>query len=278
MRKKKKERFNKMKKFFRNLNDKFFFGKYKTTYKYINKESNLKEYIIKFLFIYSLITCFLFLLFNSILYALGISIIVTIFFLNEVVLNAKKISYETYILSQLTIYTSQVSLLVSYNNIYSSLKEVVRFLDYPVKDDLEDVIKNIDNGISITDSFKEFNEKYNNRTITLFNQTLELFDEHGDSDASTVLQIISEEMNMLKIKKDKFFKYKKEWRLNFYVVAVLSLIMPIILKLMIPDIYADYMASFGLVVMIGVLIMNGFVIKKVENIYRDQSIGEGGYR
>ena len=278
MRKKKKERFNKIKKFFRNLNDKFFFGKYKTTYKYINKESNLKEYIIKFLFIYSLITCFLFLLFNSILYALGISIIVTIFFLNEVVLNAKKISYETYILSQLTIYTSQVSLLVSYNNIYSSLKEVVRFLDYPVKDDLEDVIKNIDNGISITDSFKEFNEKYNNRTITLFNQTLELFDEHGDSDASTVLQIISEEMNMLKIKKDKFFKYKKEWRLNFYVVAVLSLVMPIILKLMIPDIYADYMASFGLVVMIGVLIMNGFVIKKVENIYRDQSIGEGGYR
>lgn len=278
MRKKKKERFNKIKKFFRNLNDKFFFGKYKTTYKYINKESNLKEYIIKFLFIYSLITCFLFLLFNSILYALGISIIVTIFFLNEVVLNAKKISYETYILSQLTIYTSQVSLLVSYNNIYSSLKEVVRFLDYPVKDDLEDVIKNIDNGISITDSFKEFNEKYNNRTITLFNQTLELFDEHGDSDASTVLQIISEEMNMLKIKKDKFFKYKKEWRFNFYVVAVLSLVMPIILKLMIPDIYANYMASFGLVVMIGVLIMNGFVIKKVENIYRDQSIGEGGYR
>lgn len=278
MRKKKKELFKKIKKFFRNLNDKFFFGKYKTTYKYINKESNLKEYIIKFLFIYSLITCFLFLLFNNILYALGISIIVTIFFLNEVVLNAKKISYETYILSQLTIYTSQVSLLVSYNNIYSSLKEVVRFLDYPVKDDLEEVIKNIDNGISITDSFKEFNEKYNNRTITLFNQTLELFDEHGDSDASTVLQIISEEMNMLKIKKDKFFKYKKEWRLNFYVVAVLSLVMPIILKLMIPDIYADYMASFGLVVMIGVLIMNGFVIKKVENIYRDQSIGEGGYR
>ena len=276
--KKKKELFKKIKKFFRNLNDKFFFGKYKTTYKYINKESNLKEYIIKFLFIYSLITCFLFLLFNNILYALGISIIVTIFFLNEVVLNAKKISYETYILSQLTIYTSQVSLLVSYNNIYSSLKEVVRFLDYPVKDDLEEVIKNIDNGISITDSFKEFNEKYNNRTITLFNQTLELFDEHGDSDASTVLQIISEEMNMLKIKKDKFFKYKKEWRLNFYVVAVLSLVMPIILKLMIPDIYADYMASFGLVVMIGVLIMNGFVIKKVENIYRDQSIGEGGYR
>ena len=60
--------------------------------------------------------------------------------------------------------------------------------------------------MTIIEAFEEFNEKYNNRTITLFNQTLELFDEHGDSDAGTVLQIISEEMNMLKVKKDKFIK------------------------------------------------------------------------
>ena len=85
-------------------------------------------------------------------------------------------------------------------------------------------------------------------------------------------------MNMLKIKKDKFFKYKKEWRLNFYVVAILSLTMPLILRAMIPDIYNNYMASFGSLIMIGVLLMNLFVIKKVETIYRDQSIGEGGYR
>lgn len=278
MRKKKKGLFNKVKSFFNNINNKYFFGRYRGTYKYINKESNIKEYIIKFIFIYVLIFCFLFLLFNSLYYALGISFIVTVFFLNEVILNSKKIAYESYILSQLTIYTSQMSLLVAYNNIYSALKEVVNFLDYPVRDDLEDVIRKIDSGITITESFNEFNKKYNNRTITLYNQTLELFDEHGDSDAGTVLQIISEEMNMLKIKKDKFFKYKKEWRLNFYVVAILSLIMPLILRAMIPDIYINYMASFGSAVMIGVLIMNLVIIKKVEIIYRDQSIGEGGYR
>ena len=278
MKKEKKGLFKKIKTFFNNINNKYFFGRYKGTYKYINKESNIKEYIIKFIFIYALIFCFLFLLFNNLYYALGISFVVTIFFLNEVILNSKKISYETYILSQLTIYTSQMSLLVSYNNIYSALKEVVSFLDYPVRDDLENVIRKIDSGISITKSFGEFNEKYNNRTITLYNQTLELFDEHGDSDAGTVLQIISEEMNMLKIKKDKYFKYKKEWRLNFYVVLILSLVMPLILRAMIPDIYTNYMASFGSLVMIGVLVMNLFIIKKVETIYRDQSIGEGGYR
>ena len=278
MKKKIKELFNKTKEFFQKINNSFFFGRYRTTYKYINKEYSIKEYLIKFFFIYILISCFLFLLFNNLYYALGISFALTIFFLNEVILNVKKISYESYILSQLTIYTSQTSLLVAYNNIYSALKEVVGFLDHPLKDDLENVIRKIDSGISISKAFEDFNKKYNNRTITLYNQTLELFDEHGDSDAGTVLQIISEEMNMLKIKKDKFFKYKKEWRLNFYVVAILSLTMPLILRAMIPDIYNNYMASFGSLIMIGVLLMNLFVIKKVETIYRDQSIGEGGYR
>ncbi len=270
--------FSNIKKFFNNINNKFFFGRYKSTYDYINKKSSIKEYIIKFIFIFLIITSFLFLLFNNLYYALGISFVLTTFFLNEVILNNKKIGYETYILSQLTIYTSQISLLVGYNNIYASLKEVIKFLDYPVKNDLEDVIKKIDLGISITDSFRDFNEKYNNRTITLYNQTLDLFNEHGDSDAGTVLEIISEEMNMLKIKKDKFFKYKKEWRLNFYVVVILCLIMPLILRSMILEVYTDFMASFGSLIMVGVLVMNLLVIKKVEVIYRDQSIGEGGYK
>jgi len=278
MKKKILEIFSNIKKFYNNVNNKFFFGRYKSTYDYINKKSSMKEYIIKFIFIFLIITSFLFLLFNNFYYALGISFVLTIFFLNEVILNNKKIGYESYILSQLTIYTSQISLLVGYNNIYASLKEVIKFLDYPVKKDLEDVIKKIDSGISITDSFRDFNEKYNNRTITLYNQTLDLFNEHGDSDAGTVLEIISEEMNMLKIKKDKFFKYKKEWRLNFYVVVILCLIMPLILRSMILEIYTDFMASFGSLIMVGVLVMNLLVIKKVEAIYRDQSIGEGGYK
>lgn len=270
--------FNKIKRFFNNLSNKFFFGKYRNTYEYINKKTSKLEYLLKFIFIFIVIVAFLYLLFNNWLYSLIVSFVLTIFFINEIVLNNKKINYENYILSQLTIYTSQVSLLVSYNNIYSSLKEVTNFLDYPVRDDLKKVIKKIDSGMTITDAFKEFNERYNNRTITLYNQTLELFDEHGDSDAGTVLQIISEELNMLKIKKDKFFKYKKEWRLNFYVVVVLCLVMPIILRLMISDIYVDFMASFGTIILIGVLALNLFIIKKVESIYRDQNIGEGGYR
>lgn len=278
MKKKIKEFFKGIKNVFCKLNDKLFYGKYKATYSYINKKSNFKEYIIKFIFIFFLINIFLIILFNNIYYSVIISFIITVFFINEIVLNSKKINYESYILSQLTIYTSQISLLVSYNNIYSSLCEVLKFLDYPVKQDLQDVINKIDNGINITDAFIDFNKKYNNRTITLFNQTLELFDQHGDSDANTVLEIVSEELNMLKIKKDKFFKYKKEWRLNFYVIAILSLCMPLILKAMIPDIYHNFMNSFGSIIMVFVLIMNLFIIKKVELVYRDQAIGEGGYR
>ena len=269
---------NKIKNTFKRINNKFFFGRYNSTYKYINKKTSLKEYIIKFLFSFLLIGAFLYFLFNNIISAVIVSFVLTIFIINEIQLNNKKLNYENYILSELTIYTSQMSLLVSYNNIYSALKEVTTFLSNPVKEDLLNVILKIDKGISITEAFNEFNEKYNNRTITLFNQTLELFDSHGDSDASTVLEVISDEMNMLKVKKDKFLRFKKEWRLNFYVVVVLCLVMPLILKAMIPDIYNDFMGSFGTIVMIGIIIMNLFVIKKVEMIYRDQSIGEGGYK
>ena len=269
---------NKIKNTFKRINNKFFFGRYNSTYKYINKKTSFKEYIIKFLFSFLLIGAFLYFLFNNIISAVIVSFVLTIFIINEIQLNNKKLNYENYILSELTIYTSQMSLLVSYNNIYSALKEVTNFLSNPVKDDLLKVISKIDNGISITEAFNEFNEKYNNRTITLFNQTLELFDSHGDSDASTVLEVISDEMNMLKVKKGKFLRFKKEWRLNFYVVVVLCLVMPLILKAMIPDIYNDFMGSFGTIVMIGIIIMNLFVIKKVEMIYRDQSIGEGGYK
>lgn len=278
MKKKVLEIINKIKKFFVKINDKYFFGRYKSTYKYINKKSSFLEYVIKFIFIFTLISVFLFLLFDSIKYALIVSMVMTIFLLNEIILNNKKILYESHILSELTIYTSQMSLLVSYNNIYSALKEVITFLDNPVKEDLEIVIKKIDDGMNITEAFIDFNKKYNNRTITLFNQTLELFDSHGDSDANTVLQVISEEMNMLKVKKDRFFKYKKEWRLNFYVVVILCLVMPLILRAMIPDIYSNFMSSFGSIVMIGIIVMNLFIIKKVEMIYRDQNIGEGGYK
>lgn len=278
MKKKMTEIINSIKNTIKKINNMFFYGRYKGTYNYINQKSSIKEYIIKLLFIFAIISIFLFLLFNNLIYSIIISFILSIFFLNEMVLNIKKINYETYILSQLSIYTSQVSLLVSYNNIYSSLKEVLEFVEEPIKSDLKEVINSINNGKKINKSFENFNKKYNNRTVTLFNQTLELFDEHGDSDAGTVLQIISEELNMLKIKKDKFLKYKKEWRLNFYVIAILSLVMPLILRAMIPDIYSDFMNSFGTIVMIIVLAINLFVIKKVETIYRDQNIGEGGYR
>ncbi|MFA6777409.1 MAG: hypothetical protein WCR80_03085 [Bacilli bacterium] len=277
MRKKTIEIFKKVATLNKKINDTFFYGKYKYTYDYINKKSSIKEYFIKMNFIFILIFSFIFLLFNNIYYSLIISFFLTIFFINEIILNSYKIKYESYILSQLTIYTSQISLLVGYNNIYSSIKEVTKYLGYPVRKDLQKVIELIDSGISITDSFKDFNEKYNNRTVTLFNQTLDLFSEHGDSDASVVLEIISEEINMLKIKKDRYFKYKKEWRLNFYVVVFLCLILPLILKAMIEDIYNNFMLSFGSIVMIIVLTINLIVIKKVETIYRDQSIGEGGY-
>lgn len=269
----------KVKTFFHKLSEKFFYSKYKNQLiNYGNKKIKFSDYIFKVIIIFIIVFISLTLIFPNIFYCIFIALVITIFIINRIILNAKKIEYQYFILSQLTIYVSQVSLFIDYNNVYSSLKETINFLSYPIKDDLEKVIKNIESGLSISDSFLEFNEKYNNKTITLFNQSLELFDDFGSSNSSNVLHVISEELNDLKIKKDRFHRFKKEWRLNFYVVTFMCLSMPILLKLTIPDVYLSFMNSFGSIVMVIIFIINLFIIAKIEKVYSDLSIGEDGYR
>ncbi|MDD4375547.1 MAG: DUF4239 domain-containing protein [Clostridia bacterium] len=268
----------KIKNLFKNINRILFYQKYKRTYNYMLKQTTFKEYIFKFIVVLTITILSMYLIFPKIIYSLIIAFVITIFYINQIYLNSKKINYEKYLLTQLTIYTSQMSLLLTFNNVYKSLNDVVKFLGEPIKGDLIKVIRKIEEGNSITESFKEFNIKYNNRTISLFNQTLEIFDNHGDSDSEEVLHNISEELNMLKIRKDKFLKYKGEWRVNFYVVLFLCISMPIILKAMIPTIYTDFMETIGNVVMVGIIIIiNLFIVNNVEKTYRDQNIGEGGY-
>lgn len=269
----------KIKNFFKRISDKFFYGNYsKNIYIFENKKISIVDYILKFLLIWLVLFLSLMLIFTNVIYSVCISLIITVFMINRIILNAKKIEYQYYILSQLSIYVSQVSMFVNYNNVYTALKETMRFLGSPLKEKLQKVIDNISNGMNILDSFKGFNEKYNNKTITLFNQSLDLFDNYGSSDASNVLQIISEELNDLKIKKDRFYKFKKEWRLNFYVVVFMCLSMPILLKITMPDIYLSFMNSFGSIVMAIIILINLFIINKVEKVYSDLSIGEEGYR
>lgn len=271
--------FKKLKSILNNINNKYFFGKYsKDIYHFQNKSIKLKDYLLKFIIIYAVTLVGLILIFPNIIHSLILSFIITIFLINQIILNAKKIEYQRFELSQLTIYANQVSMFITYNNVYSSLKETVKFLSHPIKKDLEKVIINIDNGETINNAFLEFNEKYNNKTITLFNQSLDLFDDFGSSEAGKILHLISDELNHVKIKKDRFYRFKKEWRLNFYVVVFMCLAMPIILKMTIPDIYINFMQSFGMIVMLAIFIFNLFIINKTEKVYADLSIGEEGYR
>ena len=267
---------NKIKANLNRINKRFFYGRYIIDNEYFNSEASLKSYIFKFIVINTIFIIVLSMLFNDYFLPTVLSFMITIFYINEIISNSKKLKYDNYILSQLSIYTNQVSMLISNNNVYSSLENTKRYLSYPLNEDLEKVLNKINEGETITESFAEFNKKYNNKIITLFNQTLELFDSHGGSDSNMVLHMISEEMNMLKIKKDKYLKFKKEWRLNFYVVVFLCLSMPIIMKLMIPAVYFMYMNSFGKWVITTIMLISLFVIKKVEALYRNQNIGEGG--
>jgi len=58
----------------------------------------------------------------------------------------------------------------------------------------------------------------------------------------------------------------------------MCLSMPILLKLTMTDVYLSFMNSFGTIVMIAIFLIDLFVIKKIEKVYADLSIGEEGYR
>lgn len=258
--------------------DLIFFSNYKNKLlEYENKSIKKSDYILKVVCIFILFLIVFSLVYTNWILIIIISLVCSLFLINIILLNSLKIKYEYYLLSQLTIYASQLSLLISYNNVYSSIDKTIDYLKEPLYSDLKKVLKNIDNGKSIKDSFNEFNYKYNNKTITLFNQSLDLYDSYGSSEASKVLQILSEDINNLKVKKDKFLRFKKEWRVQFYVVVLMCLSMPVLLNFSMNELYNSFMSSFGNYVMSAIIFINLIIIYKVEKIYSDLNISEGGY-
>lgn len=273
----KKEKVNK-KPFLKRINDKYFYGSYRKQSAYIGQSLTLSQYFIYFIkyFIFSFIAMFL--IFPNVFYTVITSIIVALYLMNEVSMNAKKISYEYFLLCELCNYTQNMSLLLKTNNVYKSLGACLEYVQNPVRRDLEKVIEKMDDGLSVIEAFQDFNEKYNYRTVTLFNQVLDLIDKEGSAEAESMLYLISKELGELRVKKDRFLKFKKEWRAQYYVVLCLCLVLPILLKYMISDIYVEYMKSWGNYIMFVIIGINLFVISKVEGIYRNQDIGDGGSR
>lgn len=255
-----------------------FFSSYKNKLlEYENKEVKLVDYIYKILGTFIVFLFLFYLVFTNWYYIIFLSITCSFFLINIVLINTIKIKYEYYILSQLTIYASQLSMLIAYNNVYSSIDKTKDYLGEPLRSDLILVQKSISAGKSIKDSFLNFNYKYNNKTITLFNQSLDLYDKYGSSEAGKVLKILSEDINNLKVKKDKFLRYKREWRIQYYVVVIMCLSMPVLLNFSMNQLYNDFMNSFGNIVMSIIIFINLLVIYKVEQIYSDLNISEGGY-
>lgn len=260
------------------LNEKYFYGSYKRQSAYIGQSIGFNQYLTYFIKYFLITFIAMFLIFPSVFYTFIASLTIAMYLMNEVSMNAKKINYEYFLLCELCNYTQNMSLLLKTNNVYNSLIKVLEYVENPIRKDLELVIEAIDDGEPIISAFQNFNEKYNYRTVTLFNQTLDLIDKQGSSESESMLYLISKELGDIRIKKDRFLKFKKEWRTQYYVVLILCLVLPILLKYMISDIYRAYMQAWGNYVMFGVIAINLMVISKVEGLYRNQDIGDGGGR
>lgn len=269
----------KKKSFFQKLNEKYFYESYRQKNEDIGQPLTIKQYLAYFVKYLIISFIGMYLIFPSLLYAIICSIVLAIFILNEVSMNAKVMGYEYYCLCELCNYTQNMTSLLRTNNVHNALVACCDFIGEPIRTDIIDALHKIDDDkMSVKDAFQPFNEKYNYRTVSLFNQTLDLIDQQGSSKAQSMLNLVSRELSDIRVKKDRYLKFKKEWRTQFYIILVLCMVLPIMLKYLIPDIYIGYMEDMGNYIMFGVILVNMYVIKKIEGIYRNQDIGDGGGR
>ncbi|MFI3307642.1 MAG: hypothetical protein R3Y21_03655 [Mycoplasmatota bacterium] len=231
-----------------------------------------KNYYCFFIFVFILNIIVYFYLLNSYILSFIISIITTLFYINFIFLNQKKIKYETFINNQITIYISQTSMLINFNNVYLSLKKILPFLSGSFAVDLNKVIKNLETK-TLEESFVFFNEKYDNKLLTQFNKSLVLLDNNGDSKANEMLFSISKQYNSINILKDKFLIFKKEIKINYYIVLLLSLSIPFMLKITIPSIYNSFNNDVGKYILFLIFLIDLMITKKIENYYSNQKVG-----
>ena len=203
-----------------------------------------------------------------------ISLAITIFFTYQIYSNQKKLIHTNYLLNQFSIYTSQVAMHMNLNNVADSLNIVVWQIEEPIKSDLKKIIETIEKKVRLSSSFEDFNNKYNNKILLEFNKALVIFAENRDSQANINLHKISRELNELGLEKEKLYNYKKSWRKNYYTILLLSVGIPILVKIIEPNLYASFIDSWGLLSMVIFVLANILISIKVEDLFVDGNVGD----
>lgn len=252
-----------LKLFFSNINKKWFYQRFKLTYLYIERKPSVICYILNHLLLFTLFYHLYFLLFNNILMSVILSYITSKIIFNDYILNEKIRKYEFELKKEQLLYMSKISLMIDNYNTFFIFKSMVENFKI-LKPYILDVINNCK---SINESIKDMNLKYNDRYFNLFNNVLLETLETGGSETKKMLNTIYIESSNKYVQNYDLLLFKHSYKKNYLFVLITTILLPIFIKVMIPDMYILFISNIGKYILFILTFINIIYLHYIEKDY-----------
>ncbi|MCM3227705.1 type II secretion system F family protein [Terribacillus saccharophilus] len=161
----------------------------------IGKPITKRSFISSFLLGTVLGIVVMFVYFKPVIFLLPIAIVGGFIAVNIRLHNNKK-QYITEMDSKISIYMSSLSnALATHGNLKGAIQSILPALEFPVKDDLEYALTQLQDGKSVKESFSKMSDAYQQKEMRLFHHQLDVIMTTGISDVESLRKIANKMKN-----------------------------------------------------------------------------------
>lgn len=166
------------------------------------------------------------------------------------------------------------NLTMTYGDPYRALIDITEkgFIEEPLLNDLKLVVRRIENGVSMEEAFRYFNEKYNNQFLDVFHDNLVLHDKYGGK-MNDVLMQVAKDYDKALARRIMFRNEKYPQRQSFYTLLKILIAFPFILLGLSYEYYASFVDSSTGKIIFLILITIGIISSiKIEFKYEKDDV------
>lgn len=240
-----------------------------------DKSITLKDYWITFIICLFITFTYSNFIYQNLWISIGLSLGVTIFYTNYVMLLQKKKAYNNHVRKQINLYMALLSQMVSANQtLLNALMMIAPNIQTPVRDDIYEVIREIELEGYPYDALDKFSNKYYKDTyLKMFHDQLKLTYRQGGNEE--ILNDVVNEHSSLEVSMDEYSKNKKYYKQYTYIFMGYLVGLPLMFMFFQREWYANYVTSiFGLVINTIIYIITLAISISVEKKYLDDTLIE----
>lgn len=240
-----------------------------------DKSITLKDYWITFIICLFITFTYSNFIYQNLWISIGLSLGVTIFYTNYVMLLQKKKAYNNHVRKQINLYMALLSQMVSANQtLLNALMMIAPNIQTPVRDDIYEVIREIELEGYPYDALDKFSNKYYKDTyLKMFHDQLKLTYRQGGNEE--ILNDVVNEHSSLEVSMDEYSKNKKYYKQYTYIFMGYLVGLPLMFMFFQREWYTNYVTSiFGLVINTIIYIITLAISISVEKKYLDDTLIE----